>query len=152
MLMFIENEGVTHYIIMNNYLNITIMKKYIFTMVMCLFTVALVTSCSSSNTPKGVAEKAAKCLKSKDFKGLVKLVDMPDEERDGFATMMEEKASKNLDKKDGISSFEILEEDVNEVAGTARVKVKYIYGNGEEETETMKLVKKDGDWKLSMRK
>ena len=128
------------------------MKKVLVTMMMCLFTMALVRGCSSSNTPKGVAEKAAKCLKNKDYKGVVKLVDIPDSEKDAFAAMIGEKLDKNLDKKDGISSYEILDEEIDEEAGTAVVQVKYTYGNGEEENETMKLVKKDGDWKLSMKK
>lgn len=129
------------------------MKKLLSTMFMCLLTMALVTSCGSSNTPAGVAEKAAKCLKSKDYKGFAKLVDMPDEEKGELVSLLEEKASEELESKGGIKSYEIVNEDVDEESGTATVRIKYVYGNGDEQTDPMNLVKsKSGDWKLSTSK
>ncbi len=124
------------------------MKKVLLSMVMCLFLTALVTSCGHDNTPRGVAEAAAKCLKNEDYKGLAKLSDVSDSERDAFKSILESKVSKNLEQKGGLDSYEILDEKINEEAGTATVRVKYNYGNGSSNTESVRLVKREGDWKL----
>lgn len=124
------------------------MKKVLLSMVMCLFLMALVTSCGHDNTPRGVAEAAAKCLKNEDYKGLAKLADVSDSERDAFKSILESKVSKNLEQKGGLDSYEILDEKINEEAGTATVRVKYNYGNGSSNTESVRLVKREGDWKL----
>ena len=129
------------------------MKKLVSTMFMCLMAVTFMISCSDNNTPAAVAEKAAKCLSNKDYNGLAQLVDLPDEDKAELVSLIEEKASDELEAKGGISSYEILSTDVDEANGTATVTMNYTYGNGSKEEEHLNLVKSDsGDWKLSMDK
>ena len=129
------------------------MKKLFATMFVCLMMVALVSGCGSSNTPEGVAGKAVECMMKKDFKGLVDLTALSDEEKAGVVQLLEEKGAKKLDEVGGTKSFEIADKSVDEEAGTATVNVKYVYGNGEEDSDQMHLVKDaDGNWKLSTKK
>lgn len=129
------------------------MKKLFATMTVCLMMVALMSSCGDSNTPEAVASKAVECMMKKDFKGLVDLTALSDQEKAGVVQLLEEKGSKKLDQQGGIKSFEIVDQQIDEKDGTATVKVKYVYGNGDDDTDTMQLIKgEDGQWKLSTKK
>lgn len=55
-----------------------------------------------------------------------------------------------LESKGGIKSHEVIEEEVSEDGETANVKIKYVYGNGDEDTSDYNLVKEDGKWKVKM--
>ena len=113
----------------------------------------LITSCGNANTPEAVAAKAVECMQKKDFKGLVDLTTLSDQEKEGMTQLLEEKGGKKLDEQGGIKSFEIVDQQIDEEAGTANVKVKYVYGNGSEDTDNMQLQKDaDGQWKLSVKK
>ncbi|MDR0833783.1 MAG: DUF4878 domain-containing protein [Candidatus Symbiothrix sp.] len=57
-------------------------------------------------------------------------------------------ATQGFEKKEGIKSFEILEETIAEDGETATVKTKIIAGDGSEDTQTTKYVKRDGKWKI----
>jgi uncharacterized protein YchJ len=52
-----------------------------------------------------------------------------------------------LEQKGGLDGVEVLEETVD--GNKATVKVKTTYGNGESETEELKLMKVDDQWVLS---
>ena len=70
-----------------------------------------------------------------------------------LAAMLKEKASKEFEKKDGLKSYETLSEEISEDGNTAKVKMKFIYGNGTEDTDNIKLRKDDdGNWKIDMSK
>lgn len=132
------------------------MKKVMFFAAICLFAVVLY-GCGGANTPKDVAEKAVKCLKSQDYKGYMKLVYVEDEDKlssaevnkkkEQIAVLLEAKASDQLEKKGGIDSYEMGEETIE--GDEAKVTVKIKYGDGSEKDTDIKLVKdKAGDWKL----
>jgi len=55
-----------------------------------------------------------------------------------------------IEEKGGIKSMEVIEESINDDATEAKVNLKIIYENGDEDTETTKLVKQDGAWKITM--
>lgn len=57
-------------------------------------------------------------------------------------------ASAEAKKKGGIESIEIIKEEIN--GDTATVEHKVVWGNGEEEEDTTKLSKVDGQWVVSM--
>jgi len=61
-------------------------------------------------------------------------------------------AQSELDKKDGVKSVEILKEEITEAGDKATVTLSTTYGNGEVEESTQKMVKVDGEWKISMQK
>ncbi len=59
-------------------------------------------------------------------------------------------ATKEVVEKGGIADLQILEEDT--IGEISEVQVKIVYGNDEEETETINLVVEDGTWKLQPEK
>ena len=52
-----------------------------------------------------------------------------------------------------MASAEVVEEVVAEDGNTAKATVKFVYGNGEEDTQDVDLVKNsEGDWKVAFNK
>ena len=118
-------------------------------------------SCGGGSTPKAVAEQAVKCIQSQDYKGYIDLTNLNDNEnmtseekeksKEQLALLLEDKGKKEYDRKQGIKDYEINDETID--GDKATVKVKIIYGNGEEKEETMSLVKnKDGKWRIPLNK
>ena len=112
------------------------------------------------NTPTKVAEQAAKCMQDKDYEGFVDLMYVENEEgkdleseKKMVAGMLQAKAESSLNEKQGIQSYEVTSEEISEDGETAKVGMKLVYANGEEDDETMKLRKDaDGNWKLDIGK
>ena len=116
-------------------------------------------SCGPANTPSAVAEEACKCMQNEDYEGYADLMDLKKSEdgkgveKEQLAALLREKGTKTMEKKQGIKSYEVLSEEISEDGKSANVKIKIVYGNGDEDTQKMKLVKNDdGDWKLTMGK
>ncbi len=117
-------------------------------------------ACSGGNTPGGVAEKAVKCMKDKDYKGYVDLVNITEkgehseaEMRSELTVLLSEKASKNIEKDGEIESYKILSEEISEDGTHAVVKMQITYSKGNTDTEEITLVKTEaGDWMLDMGK
>lgn len=116
---------------------------------------AMVMASCSDNSPKGVALQSVKCMQQKDFKGYIDLIDMGDateEQKTSYVAMLQEKAAKKPDAFD-VKSFEFVDEQVDEEAGTARVTVKIVDSKGEERDSPIDLVKNDkGEWKIKNKK
>ena len=112
------------------------------------------------NTPTKVAEQAAKCMQDNDYEGFVDLMYVENEEgkdleseKKMVAGMLQAKAESSLNEKQGIQSYEVTSEEISEDGETAKVGMKVVYANGEEDDETMKLRKDaDGNWKLDIGK
>ena len=129
------------------------MKKVLATITVCLMMLALMTGCSSSNTPKAVVEKATKCMLAKDYKGLAQLFDMPESDAEQFGEMMETKAEMSVEQKGEVKSYEIIDETIDEEKDEAVVTLKTIYADGNESTQKIPLKKNEsGEWKLVMDK
>ena len=133
------------------------MKKLFISMFVAVVAFTL-WSCGPANTPSAVAEEACKCVQNADYEGYVELMDLKEtknqeSEKEQFVAMLREKGTKTMEKKQGIKSYEVLSEEISEDGKSANVKMKIVYGNGDEDTQKMKLVKNDdGDWKLTMGK
>ena len=134
------------------------MKKLFFSMLVAVVALTL-WSCGSANTPSAVAEEACKCMQNEDYEGYADLMDLKKSEdgkgveKEQLAALLREKGTKTMEKKQGIKSYEVLSEEISEDGKSANVKMKIVYGNGDEDTQKMKLVKNDdGDWKLTMGK
>ena len=127
------------------------MKKILVMFVMACLTVVMA-GCSS-NTPRGVVEQGMKCLMKKDFKGYIDLMDIPEDMpvgREVLEEVLEKELAKDMDDSD-IKSYEIIDEEVDEEAGKAKVTMKTVYGNGKEEEEHIDLVKNyKGEWKVKV--
>lgn len=134
------------------------MKKLFFSMFVAVVALTL-WSCGPANTPSAVAEEACKCMQNEDYEGYADLMDLKKSEdgkgveKEQLAALLREKGTKTMEKKQGIKSYEVLSEEISEDGKSANVKMKIVYGNGDEDTQKMKLVKNDdGDWKLTMGK
>ena len=133
------------------------MKKLFISMFVAVVAFTL-WSCGSANTPSAVAEKAVKCMQKADYEGYVELMDLKEtknqeSEKQQFVAMLREKGTKTMEKKQGIKSYKVESEEISEDGKSANVKMKIVYGNGDEDTQKMKLVKNDkGEWKISFGK
>lgn len=134
------------------------MKKLFISMLVAVVALTL-WSCGPANTPSAVAEEACKCMQNEDYEGYADLMDLKKSEdgkgveKEQLAALLREKGTKTMEKKQGIKSYEVLSEEISEDGKSANVKMKIVYGNGDEDTQKMKLVKNDdGDWKLTMGK
>ena len=134
------------------------MKKVFAFAVLCLALAGTLTSCSN-NSPKGVVSEYMDCLKNKDAKGLIELLDLEEDMKDEdpvkakeeLTSLINDKVLKELDKKGGIKSYKITSEKIDEEKGTATVGLKITYGDGEESESESKLIKdKNGKWKVPL--
>lgn len=120
----------------------------------------ILTSCSSSNTPSGVAEKAMKCMQQKDYAGFVDLMYYEpekaptEEEKKQAEALISAKASEAYEKqKGGIKSYEVVSEKITEDGNEAAVKMKIVYNNGDEDEDNFSLKKnKEGKWLVDIGK
>ena len=60
--------------------------------------------------------------------------------------------AKKIEKKEGITSYEVVEETIAEDGQTAKVKIKINYGNGSDEIDKYDLQLVDGEWKPVLKK
>lgn len=138
------------------------MKKKLVVLLLGMMAVGFMTSCGSGNSPSSVSKKCIECLKNKDAKGVVELTYLGDmantpkyivEDRVQTLYKNLENGFRSLEKKGGIMSYEILNEDVSdnpEPGSIAFVTVKAVCGNGEEYEEKLKMVMdKNGKWKVA---
>ena len=130
------------------------MKKLFSTLAVALVALIAFTACGGhENSPQGVAKAAMEALQSGDAEAYFDLMDGAEESqnREQTVALIKEKASKSIEAKDGIKSYEIIEpeEPIAADADKATIKVNVFYGNGQEEGKTLRLKKDDnGNWKL----
>lgn len=133
------------------------MKKLMYLGLMLVAVVAMM-SCSSGG-PGSALKGYVSAMQSGDYEKFVDGINFskaePDkaaEAREGFVALMKEKAGKELEKKGGLKSFEVLSEEIAEDGNSAVVKFKQVYGNGEESEDEQKMVKVDGKWLMDIGK
>ena len=137
------------------------MKK-LMTFVCAAFAVIIMAACSS-NSPKGVTEKALKCITDKDYKGYAELVYFDEEKvapeeqaekRKQLVELLETKMPMVTKQQGELKSFKVTSEEVSDDGTTATVEYASTYekeGEKKEMTEKVNLKKnKDGKWMLSM--
>ena len=127
------------------------MKKLFVAFSLALMMMSVMTSCgsSSTSTPSEVALAATKCMQDKDFSGYVDLTDADEDSKSMTVAMISEKAAQQIDAKDGITSFEVQNEEIADDGKTAVVNMNITYGNGDTEVKPIKCVNKDGKWLVS---
>ena len=127
------------------------MKKFL----LALIAIFVLAGCGSD--PKGVAEDFVRALYEGDSKTLVDIIDIPDKDRsdDGSMQMINGKlmqmagaGKEETSKRDGLKS--VSGELQNSDEKSALVKVAVSFKNGTNRTESVKLVKKDGKWKVAL--
>ena len=113
------------------------------------------TSCgtsSSSSSPGDISKKMFKDIEKGDVDAVIAIFstkgeEITDEEKEEF-TSMTKMLQNEFEKRDGIKSIEIIEEDINKAGDKAEVEFKIIFVNGEEESVAHKYVMEDGKWKF----
>lgn len=134
------------------------MKKVIYFSLMIMAMVAMA-SCSQ-DSPGKAATKYCGYIQSGDFDKFVEGIAFDEkvtpeqvkEQKEGLSALLKDKASKEFEKKGGLKNAEAISEEISEDGNSAKVKMKYTYGNGETEDQGMELIKKDGKWMMSMKK
>lgn len=137
------------------------MKKVFLLIVgVLLFTTGLVACGAGEKTPTDEVKKCIELLKNNDFEALANEIALSEnvtekeaqEFREMIASLGSEKTAKDMEKKQGITSYEILSEEISEDGNTAVVKFKLTYGNGTTKDEKYDLKKVDDEWKPYIKK
>lgn len=103
---------------------------------------------SKSDSPKDVVEQVSNLLVKGDLEKSLNFYDgVADEESKAFLLGL---MQMGMEATQGLKAFEILEENIAEDGTTAKVKVKYTYGDDTEKNTTENLVKTDSGWKLKV--
>ncbi len=115
------------------------------------------TSCgtSSSSSPAEISKKIPKYVEKGEVDALIAVLstdgkELSDEDK-AKLTAMVQMGQEEIKGKDGIKSIEVIEEDIKETDGEAEIKMKIVYGNGEEDNVTYKFAMEDGKWKYLMK-
>ena len=103
---------------------------------------------SKSDSPKDVVEQVSKLLIKGDVEKSLNFYNgVEDEESKAFVLGL---MQAGMEATQGLKAVEILDETIAEDGTTAKVKVKYTYGDDTEKNTTEKLVKTDSGWKLEV--
>ena len=128
------------------------MKKVINLLSIALLAMAFVACSSSKNTPEGVVDGYLKAMQQNDSRKALEMFhfqkELTAEEFDQYVQMVDEKVSKENEKKGGIASWEIEAPEIAEDAESAVVRYTVKYGDGSEQKDKQKVVKIDGKWML----
>ncbi len=136
------------------------MKK-ILLFAVAVFVMTLMTACGgTSSTPSDSAKECVELMKAGDFKALVEKMhfdeSMSAEQQQGMkdliVSMGNEKISKEIEKKGGIKSYEVIEETIAEDGKTAVVKMKITYGDDSTKDEKYDMALVDDTWKPVVKK
>jgi len=125
-----------------------IMKKKILLILMSVFLVLFLTGCSSG--PDGTVKAFFKALdagKVEEAVGYLSSSTLSTLGHDKWRSALAS-AAKEMQDKGGLSSIKIVDKSVH--GDVATVTVKLTFGDGSSETDTIHLLKEDGDWKIDM--
>lgn len=126
------------------------MKKVLSILSLALVALAFV-SCSK-NTPEAVVEQYVSALQAGQYEEAIDLFyfkkDLSDDQKQQYVSMMREKWGKELDKKGGITGFEITNVETTSDGNSAVVSYVMKYGDGTTKSENAKLLKIDDKWKM----
>lgn len=138
------------------------MKKVFLLLAGFVLMATVMVSCGggATATPSAAAENCVELMKAGDYQGLVDQMafdeGMSEEEIEQSKAMLvamgKEKSEKELEKKQGITSYKVVSEEIAEDGNTAVVKVEITYGDGSTDTQKYDLKNVDGKWKPYMKK
>lgn len=128
------------------------MKKMFRLMAMAIVVLAFAACGSKSATPEGAAKSFLKVYQDGDFITMVNQMyftkEVSDEDKAQLAEMLQSKLAPEIEKKGGITSFDIDEAEIAEDGQTAKVNYTLHFGNGTESKDKVKLILVDGKWML----
>lgn len=136
------------------------MKKILY-FVLAVASAALVASCGGGASAPGEAAKQyagymADGNYDKFIDGIYVAPDAPaaevEQSKAMLKAMLTEKGAKTLEEKGGMSSVEVLSEEMAEDGRSAVVTLLYTYGNGETSEEKMDMILDGSRWKMELKK
>ena len=135
------------------------MKRIFSYLIILAAAMCFMTSCTKSS-PSAAFLNYMEKLKAGDYKGFVQGFSVdenktPEEQEKAQQTLeslISDKTAKSMEEKQGLKDIQILEETIDEDGKTATIKAKLIYGNGEEQVNTQKMVKQGDEWKMELTK
>jgi len=135
------------------------MKKVIY-FSLFVFTLGIFTACSSSDRPGEAAKKYAQYIADGKFDEFMDGIAFDenattediDEQKEMLLALLQEKGQKSIEAKEGLKKIDILSEVISEDGKNAKVMLQQTFGNGETETAGYDMIKKDGTWKMVIKK
>ena len=112
-------------------------------------------SCGGSSSPGDISVKFIKNIEKGNVEAAMEVFAKNGKEmsEDDIAKLnaLVLMSQEEIQKKEGIKTIEIAEEKINEEGTAAKVKLKVVYGNGDEDTQDYKYIMEDGKWKYTMK-
>ena len=127
------------------------MKKIVLISFAVIAMVLCMASCSKP-TPATITKDCIEYLKKGDYAAFVETLDADKEQKEQFKMLIEEKGKKAIEKKDGITSYEIISEEISEDGNSAVVEAEILYGNGKKDKSKFRFANVDGEWKQVIKK
>lgn len=137
------------------------MKKNLMLFAAFILMVTMFVACGGgASTPSAAAEKCAELMKAGDYEGLIDQMAFDEKTSEeevealkaNLVAMGKDKFQKQVEEKQGISSYKVVSEEVAEDGNTAVVKVEFTYGDGSTDIEKYDLKLVDGAWKPYIKK
>lgn len=134
------------------------MKKLLYLSLMAIVSL-LIASCSN-NSPGSALKHYMDAMNDKNFEEVADGIafkegltpEQQQQVREGWITLLQDKAEKSAEQQGAIKSFEIISEEISEDGTTAEVKYKQVFEDGTEKEGTQAMVKRDGKWLMDVGK
>ena len=134
------------------------MKKILYLSLMAIVSL-LIASCSN-NSPGSALKHYMDAMNDKNFEEVADGIafkegltpEQQQQVREGWITLLQDKAEKSAEQQGAIKSFEIISEEISEDGTTAEVKYKQVFEDGTEKEGTKAMVKRDGKWLMDVGK
>ncbi|WP_024890356.1 DUF4878 domain-containing protein [Luteimonas huabeiensis] len=118
---------------------------------------ALGLSACSSSKPEATVEAFYRAAAKGDVEratAQISFADVPANQMvqaKGKVQMIVGEMQSRVEANDGLDAIEVVESEIDEAGDTARVRTRLVFGNGKDTSETHRLVREDGDWKIVLR-
>jgi len=118
-----------------------------------LLAALLLTACSSSK-PEATVEAFYQAAIKRDVDKALGHLDMGKVSESemfqakGKIQMIVGQIAANIESNGGLKRIEVLESEIDDDGGKARVRIKLHYNNGEDGNESLRLNRVDGKWKI----
>ena len=127
-----------------------------FVLMSLLLTVLTLAACSSSK-PEAAVQQFYRAVEKGQIDKAIEHFSFADVSADsmvqakGKVQMVVGEMKSRIDANDGLDKVEVLESNVDEGGETARVRVRLVFGNGKDTTESHRMRRDDGKWKIVLR-
>ncbi|MBQ9559221.1 MAG: DUF4878 domain-containing protein [Bacteroidaceae bacterium] len=124
------------------------MKKLMTITLVCAIAFVIAACSSGGSEPKTVVEDYITALQKGNYQEALEYCNYTQEEKEKLAALLEEKAKQEDGQLTALKSFKIIDQQIDEEAGTAVVTVSVTNDKDETNERKLSLVKHDGKWLL----